>query len=80
MEASSTLTSIAKTVQSYFDGMNFGNTSRLRSVFHPDACLFGYYHGDFSRMPIEDWMAEVEGMNKPSEAGPTAQVYLVKLQ
>ncbi len=93
MEASSTLTSIAKTVQTYFDGMHFGDTSRLRSVFHPDACLFGYYHGDFSRMPFEDWMAEVEGMDKPSEtgeifdmaivavdvSGPTAQVKAAEL-
>jgi protease I len=93
MDASSELTSIVKTVQSYFDGMHFGDTSRLRSVFHPDACLFGYYHGDFSRMPFEDWMAEVEGMDKPSEtgevfdmaivavdvSGPTAQVKAAEL-
>jgi hypothetical protein len=69
MQANSTPNSIAKSVQSYFDGMHFGDTSRLRSVFHPDACLFGYYNGDFSRMPFEDWMTEVEGMDKPSETG-----------
>jgi protease I len=73
--------------------MHFGDTGRLRSVFHPDACLFGYYHGEFSRMPLEDWMTEVEGMDKPSETGevfdmvivatdvtgPTAQVKVAEL-
>jgi protease I len=93
MEASNRLTSIVETVQTYFEGMHFGDTNRLKSVFHPDACLFGYYHGDFSRMPFEDWMAEVEGMDKPSEtgevfdmaivavdvSGPTAQVKVTEL-
>jgi protease I len=93
MQASSTLNSIGKTVQSYFEGMHFGDTSRLRSVFHPDAFLFGYYHGEFSRMSFEDWMSEVEGMDKPSETGevfdmvivstdvtgPTAQVKVTEL-
>jgi hypothetical protein len=77
MQASSTLNSIAKTVQSYFDGMHFGDTTRLRSVFHPDACLFGYYKGDISRMPLEDWMTEVEGMDKPSETGEVFDMAIV---
>jgi len=93
METSNSLASIANTVQTYFDGMHYGDTGRLRSVFHPEACLFGYYHGEFSRMPFEDWMAEVEGMDKPSEtgeifdmaivatdiSGPTAQVKAAEL-
>lgn len=77
MQASSTLLSVGKTVQSYFDGMHFGDTQRLRSAFHPDAYLFGYYHGDFSRMSFEDWMSEVEGMDKPSETGEVFDMAIV---
>jgi protease I len=77
MQASSTLNSIGKTIQTYFDGMHFGDTSRLRKAFHPDAFLFGYYHGEFSRISLEDWMAEVEGMDKPSEAGEVFDMVIV---
>lgn len=79
MQASSTLNSIGKTIQTYFDGMHFGDTSRLRSAFHPDAFLFGYYHGEFSRMSFEDWMSEVEGMDKPSETGEVFDMVIVSI-
>ena len=79
MQASSTLNSIGKTIQTYFDGMHFGDTSRLRSAFHPDAFLFGYYHGEFSRMSFEDWMTEVEGMDKPSETGEVFDMVIVSI-
>jgi hypothetical protein len=77
MPAASAPVSIATTVQSYFEGMHFGDTSRLRRVFHPDACLFGFYNGDYSRMPLEDWMREVEGMDKPSETGEVFDMQIV---
>jgi protease I len=57
--------------------MHFGDTSRLRKAFHPDAFLFGYYHGEFSRMSFEDWMSEVEGMDKPSETGEVFDMVIV---
>lgn len=93
MRASETINAICKTVQLYFDGMHFGDTAQLRSAFHSDAHLFGYYHGDFSRVSLEEWMTEVEGMEKPSETGevfdmrvvatdvtgPTAQVKVAEL-
>jgi hypothetical protein len=93
MHASDTIDLIFKTVRLYFEGMHFGDTGRLRRAFHPDAHLFGYYHGDFSRISLEEWMTEVEGMDKPSETGevfdmcvvatdvtgPTAQVKVAEL-
>jgi protease I len=77
MQATSTLNSIGKTVQYYFDGMHFCDTSRLRKAFHPDAFLFGYYHGEFSRISLEDWISEVEGMDKPSETGEVFDMVIV---
>jgi hypothetical protein len=93
MQASDTLDAICKTVQRYFEGMHFGDAARLRRALHPNAHLFGYYHGDFSRVSLEEWMTEVEGMDKPSEtgevfdmrvvatdvSGPTAQVKVAEL-
>jgi protease I len=80
-------------VQLYLEGMHFGDTGRLRRAFHPEAYLFGYYHGEFSRISLEEWMTEVEAMDKPSETGevfdmrvvaidvtgPTAQVKVAEL-
>jgi protease I len=77
MQADEPLKSIARTVQSYFDGMHFGDTRRLRSVFHPDAFLFGIYHGEFSRISFEEWMSEVEAMEKPSETGEVFDMVIV---
>jgi hypothetical protein len=79
MQASSTLNSISKTVQSYFDGMHYGDTSRPRSALHPDAFLFGYYDGEFSRISLDDWMSEVEGMDKPSETGEAFDMVIVSI-
>jgi hypothetical protein len=79
MQASNTLNSIGKTVQSYFDGMHFGDTNRLRSAFRPDAFLFGCYHGEFSRMSFEEWASEVEGMDKPSETGEVFDMVIVSI-
>jgi protease I len=70
---------IGKTMQDYFDGMHFGETRRLRKAFHPDAYLFGYYHGEFSRISLEEWMTEVEATPKPSESGEVFDMRIVSM-
>jgi protease I len=77
MNAVNELVAITETVQNYFDGMHLGDTHLLRKAFHVDAFLFGYYHGEFSRISLEEWMAEVEGMPKPSESGEPFDMRLV---
>lgn len=70
---------IGKTLQDYFEGMHFGDTRRLRQAFHPDAYLFGYYHGEFSRISLEEWMTEVEASPKPSENGEAFDMHIVSM-
>ena len=77
MSAVSEILSIGETIQIYFDGMHQGDTARLRKAFHADAFLFGYYHGEFSRISLEEWMAEVEGMAKPSDSGEIFDMRIV---
>ena len=77
MSAVSEILSIGETIQIYFDGMHQGDTARLRKAFHADASLFGYYHGEFSRISLEEWMAEVEGMAKPSDSGEKFDMRIV---
>ena len=77
MSAVSEILSIGETIQIYFDGMHQGDTARLRKAFHADAFLFGYYHGEFSRISLEEWMAEVEGMAKPADSGEIFDMRIV---
>ena len=77
MDAPSELNAIGRTIQDYFDGMHLGDTTRLRRAFHPDAYLFGYYQGSFSRFSLEDWMTEVESTPKPAESGEAFDMRIV---
>jgi protease I len=71
--------SIGETIEHYFYGMHTGDTARLRKAFHPDAYLFGYYHGEFSRISLEEWMAEVEAMDRPIDSGETFDMRIVAM-
>lgn len=77
MSAASEILFIGETIQNYFDGMHLGDTARLRKAFHAEAFLFGYYHGEFSRISLEEWMTEVEGMAKPSDSGEIFDMRIV---
>ena len=77
METSNELSAIAATVNDFFVGMHTGDVDRLRSAFHPDAYLFGYYQGSFSRISLEEWMEEVRGEPKPSESGEQFDMRIV---
>lgn len=79
MSAVSEILSIGETIQIYFDGMHLGDTARLRKAFHADAFLFGYYHGEFSRTSLEEWMTEVEAMAKPSESGEAYDMKIIAM-
>jgi len=79
MPAANEIVAIGQTVQTYFEGMHFGDTQRLREVFRPEAFLFGYYQGAFSRISLDEWMTEVEGMPKPSETGEVFDMRIVAL-
>lgn len=79
MPAETEMLAIGKTVQDYFDGMHLGDTARLRKALHADAFLFGYYQGEFSRVSREEWMSEVEGMDKPVETGEVFDMRIVAI-
>jgi protease I len=77
MHTASVLAAIEKTVRLYFDGMHHGDTTKLRQALHADAYLFGFYHGDFSRVSLEEWMTEVQGMEKPAQTGEVFDMRIV---
>ena len=79
MTATDPLIAIGQTVQLYFEGMHRGDTQRLRQAFRPDACLDGYYQGEYARLSLDEWLAEVEGLPKPSEQGEPFDMCIVAI-
>lgn len=77
MVAIDPLNPIGQTVQRYFEGMHFGDTSRLREACHDDAYLMGYYQGAFTRQSLEEWCREVESLPKPAERGDPFEMRIV---
>jgi hypothetical protein len=70
---------ITEIVHIYFDGMRRGDTHLLLSVFHPDACLFGFENGKFCRASLSEWMDEVRGMRSPESIGEVMDMRIVSI-
>ena len=61
-EATSEIAAIEQTLQTYFDGLYEGDTTKLAAAFHPAAHLYGIgSDGAAMDMPRADWLAMVGG-------------------
>jgi Putative lumazine-binding len=60
----SDLGDLEQAVQTYFDGLHEGDTTKLASVFHAEAHLFSVTDGTLDDMPRERWFELVR--NRPS--------------
>jgi hypothetical protein len=57
--------SVTNLVQDYFDGLHYGNVSKLRAIFHPDAFL----KAPGLRRSLEQWLDAVASRNVPDKQG-----------
>jgi len=57
--------SVTRIVQDYFDGLHYGDPSKLRTIFHEDAFL----KAPGSRRSLEQWLAAVASRPVPSKQG-----------
>lgn len=57
--------SVTRIVRSYFDGLHYGDVSKLRAIFHQDAFL----KTPGSRRSLEQWLAAVASRPIPSQQG-----------
>lgn len=53
----------------YFTGLYTGDTTLLRSVFHPDAGVFAGVAGQPGARRLDDYLAAVEKRRSPEELG-----------
>ncbi|WP_448550310.1 nuclear transport factor 2 family protein [Thalassotalea fusca] len=56
---------IANTIQTYFEGLHFGNTSKLAEIFHPDACL----QAPNNHRSLSTWLSDVANRPTPASLG-----------
>lgn len=63
-------------VQDYFDGLHYGDTSKLRAIFHPDAFL----KSPGSRRSLEQWLEAVASRPIPSQQGRAFEFKLLSIE
>ena len=66
IEESNVYAELLNVIQTYFEGMTQPDESKLRSIFHPDAQLFGIFDGNPVVFPLDVWINRVTGDPKPA--------------
>lgn len=56
-------------VARYIDGATQGNVEELRSIFHPQAAMFGYIQGDLLAGGVEPYFDAVANTPAPASSG-----------
>lgn len=56
-------------LKKYFDGLFYGDTALLRSVFHPQALLFGEVRGAPYQNSLEGFLSAVAQRESPHQRG-----------
>lgn len=67
-------------LQRYFDGLYRGHSDLLRSVFHPQARLFGEIKGEALLRDLEPYLQIVASRRSPQQCGETQQMKVQALQ
>jgi hypothetical protein len=57
------------TIAEYIEACRVGNASRLKSIFHPNALMAGYYEGEYYMGSPEPFFDEVRDNPPPIESG-----------
>lgn len=60
---------ILDALQTYFESIFTGDVARLRSVFHPQAALFGEVKGQPYRKLLEEYLTAVANRQSPQQLG-----------
>ena len=52
---------------------------RLRKAFHPDAFLFGHFHGVFKHLALDLWLTKIAAQPLPAEIGEVFDMHIVSM-
>lgn len=68
------------TIQNYFDGIFYGDTVKLQSVFHPRSLLFGDIKGQPYLKNVEEYIEGVKNRKSPSSLGESFRMKLISIE
>jgi hypothetical protein len=68
--------SVMALVRDYFDGLHYGDVSKLRTIFHPDA----YLKAPGLRRSLEQWLDAVASRPVPDEQGQSYDFKLLSIE
>ena len=72
---------IRNVIQLYIDSMNESNPDKVKQVFHGNAMVVGYLHGDFMEMSVDDFADFVESQQpSPKEKGEDVVFEILSLE
>lgn len=60
---------IAQVIDLYLEGLNSGDTGKLRAAFHPAAHLHSAPDGTFASLSLDEWCRLVESRPSPASQG-----------
>ena len=61
---------IKNLIQIYVDSMDESNSNKVKQIFHNNAKIVGYLHGDFMEMSVDDFAGFVASQQpSPKEKG-----------
>ena len=67
---------IMSLVRDYFDGLHYGEVSKLRAIFHPDA----YLKAPSLRRSLEQWLEAVANRPIPNQQGQAYDFKLLSIE
>ena len=72
---------IRNVIQLYIDSMNESNPNKVKQVFHSNAKVVGYLHGDLMEMSVDDFAGFVESQQpSPKEKGEDVVFEILSLE
>ncbi len=72
--------SISCVVENYFNGIYTGDVLKLKSVFHPDATLFGNIQGKPYQKSVAEYLDGVKNRKSPSELNEPFSKKMISLE
>ena len=72
--------SLQKTIERYFDGIFYGDVSKLRGIFHPKAILVGDISDEPYFKEVNEYLHIVAGRKSPKEMGEEKRMKIVSLE
>lgn len=71
---------IRKLLSSYFDVIYFGDTRKIKDIYHCDAKLYCASQDQFISLTVEDYTNMVAGRTSPSQKGETRSDVIEKIE